>query len=272
MSSCCLLLKIAPLFRSAVTCVGACLLNAADFISVMMASRQVLSLSVLCLFQDNDNKWWSLFWLFSQVIWRPQQHSDPIKTPRPITSLLWYEGMSLGGPRGLMIQHWSHPCWPSGTSDNDKAVLTSTANLLSHVQPIKTWKYKHLSYLNAAIQCGSSSQGKTFSYGLYTSCYCKDYCRYRALKFTKSRIIVLRIFAQYYSDVKWSRLLKNMFYVPRVNTKVAAARILADYHSLQYAKSFKYIHSSEFSFPNWTFRRFILIKLKRWLNDRELAL
>lgn len=48
MNSCCLLLKITPLFRSAVTCVGACLLNGAGFISVTIASRQVLSLSVLC--------------------------------------------------------------------------------------------------------------------------------------------------------------------------------------------------------------------------------
>lgn len=143
MSSCCFLLKIAALFRSVVTRVGTCLLNAADFISVMIASRRVPSLSVLCLFQVNGNKWQSLFWLFSQVTWRPQQHCDPIKTLRPVTSLLWYEGMSLGGPRGLMIQRRSHPCWPSGTSDNDKAVLTSTADLLSHVQPIKTWKYKH---------------------------------------------------------------------------------------------------------------------------------
>lgn len=105
------------------------------------------------------NKWRSPSWLFSQVIRQPQQLSDPIKTLHPITSLLWYGGMSLGGWTGLMIQRWSHPCWPSGTSDNDEAVLTLTADLLSHVQPIKTWKYKHLSYLNAAIQCGSSSHG-----------------------------------------------------------------------------------------------------------------
>lgn len=141
-TSCCLLLKIAPLFRSAVTYVGTRLLNVAACISVMIVSRQDLPLSVLfCLVRVSANKWRSLSWLFSQVIWQTQQLSDPIKTQHPITSLLWYEGVSLGGRHSLMIQRRSHPCWPSGTLDNDEAVLTSTVT--SHVQPIKTWKYKH---------------------------------------------------------------------------------------------------------------------------------
>lgn len=146
MNSCCLLLKITPLFRSAVTCVGTCLLNAADFILVTIASttsavtirspsvpcqrQQMTTCSVLTVFTSHSTT--------SAALW-PNQNSVPL--PHCSDTEEWVEA----GSTGLMIQRWSHPCWPSGTSDNDEDVLTLTAGLFSHVQSIKMWKDKHLS-------------------------------------------------------------------------------------------------------------------------------
>lgn len=153
MRSCCLLLKIAPLFRSAVTrwnMLVECFWLYFCHDRIWTKSR--LEPPSVRLLDGSVDEWQSRYWLFLQVVWQHQQLSNTIKTLHAITSLLWYEGMCLGEWQGLMIQLWSHPCWPNGTSDNDEAVLTSTAELLSHIQLIKMWKYKHLCWLNAALQ------------------------------------------------------------------------------------------------------------------------
>lgn len=46
-----------------------------------------------------------------------------------------------------MIQRWSHPCLPSGTSDNAELLLISSVARLSHIQPIKIWEYQCVRYV-----------------------------------------------------------------------------------------------------------------------------
>lgn len=82
---------------------------------------------------------WSLhhscpFVLFSNnkviVIWWTQQFFVLLKSPHPIISWLFYEGVTLVRWLDLMIQCFVHPCWSSVTSDNNEAVLISAVERL----------------------------------------------------------------------------------------------------------------------------------------------
>ena len=71
------------------------------------------------------------------------------------------------------------------TSDNDEAMLTSTEDLPTPIQPIKTWKYKYLSSLNADNQRASFCHGTlSFNDCGFSKClhYSEDCSRYIALK------------------------------------------------------------------------------------------
>lgn len=164
MNSCCRVLKIAPLFGSAVTCVGTCLLNVAVFISVMIVSEQVLPPSLLfvpCQRQQMTISVSAVFTrychLMTSAALLPNQNSA---SHYLIT--------------GIWRSEFRQAAW-----FDDSALVTSLLNKIMMwlcwlrqwillPQSIKTWKCKHWSYLRAVFSKLAPSRVRGHD-GLWTS-------------------------------------------------------------------------------------------------------
>lgn len=106
-------------------------------------------------------------------------------------------------------------------------MLTSTEDLLSPIQPIKTWKYKHLSYLNADNQRASSCRG-TLSFndcGFSKCLQCsEDYSRYIALKIKSKKC------ADLYTVILRFNVKKNKRFCCFKNTNRLTERQVGEKH------------------------------------------